>query len=158
MQKQVYHVKASAPHAACERFLYVISYVFTARLRWLDATMKPVLIFIFLIHKACGYRSPNSDSSFYCDSVLNKEYTAKSVETKEEYACWLRRYKQRDVAQCLDRMSNHRSEKYTNPSKDINNHFIFVGDSRVRQQFYSFRRVIPLVTLVDAHKVKVDFI
>ena len=125
---------------------FFYSNVFTARLRWLDAAMKFVCILIFLIRTACSYRSASSDSSLYCDSLLNKEYSAKSDGAKEDDECRLRRYKQRDVAQCLDRMAIHRSDLISK-TNGISNHFVFLGDSRVRQQFYSFCRVNIFFTL-----------
>ena len=104
--------------------------------------MKSVLVFIFLINIANIHgRLSSSDSSFYCDSVLNEEYFTKNAKEREE--CKFRRYNQRDVAQCLDQMATRRSDVILN-SNGIKNHFVFVGDSRVRQQFYSFCRVIIL--------------
>ena len=114
-------------------------YLFIAGLRCLVEAMKSVFILLLLVHKSHSYRSPNIDPSYYCDSVLNREHFTKSTDQKED-ACRFRRYSQRDVAQCLDQMAAHRSDAASN-SNHINNHFIFIGDSRVRQQFYSFCRV-----------------
>lgn len=105
-------------------FVSVYWCLFAVCLRRSNAAMKCVLMFLFLIQKACSQRPPSSNSSLYCDSALNKE--------------------QRDVTRCLDQIAIHNSDVISNRN-GINNHFVFLGDSRIRQQFYGFCRVIVLL-------------
>ena len=51
--------------------------------------------------------------------------------------CGLRYFKARDVASCLDNLLQRISSRSWL-------HFAFIGDSRIRQQFYNFLKVIDL--------------
>ena len=67
-------------------------------------------------------------NKLFCNSVLDE-----AILTTDK--CVLKEYKQPDVTECLNLLSKHRIS--TNQSNVI----YFVGDSRIRQQFFSFLKV-----------------
>lgn len=58
--------------------------------------------------------------------------------------CRLHQYQPRDVVTCLDYTNLHRK-----PSADRLVRFVFVGDSRARQQFFNLLKVL----IIDAHLI-----
>ena len=67
----------------------------------------------------------------YCDPVLNQT----------PLQCQLRTYRTEEAIKCFDILSVNRSAPF---------HLLFVGDSRTRQQFFSFQKVsFSLVVLGD---------
>jgi hypothetical protein len=72
--------------------------------------------------------STSAQNEFFCNSVLDE-----AILTTNK--CVLKEYKQQDVTECLNLLSEHRTS--TNQSNVI----YFVGDSRIRQQFFSFLKV-----------------
>ena len=69
-----------------------------------------------------------AQNELFCNSVLDE-----AILTTNK--CVLKEYKQQDVTECLNLLSKHRTS--TNQSNVI----YFVGDSRIRQQFFSFLKV-----------------
>jgi hypothetical protein len=65
-------------------------------------------------------------STMFCDSVLQQ-----NVQDMDS-ACQFRKYVKEDVVYCLNQMSAFSKKRLR---------FAFVGDSRMRQQFYSFLEV-----------------
>jgi hypothetical protein len=72
--------------------------------------------------------SASAQNELFCNSVLDE-----AILTTDK--CVLKEYKQQDVTECLNLLSKHRTS--TNQSNVI----YFVGDSRIRQQFFSFLKV-----------------
>ena len=92
------------------------------------------------------YRDENSTSSLCLDGLLNKNefnYTLKTTLEKEGWImmrpkkrCQLLHYDQKDVVQCLN------SALISLPlDGDRKLSFAFIGNSRIRHQFYSFMEV-----------------
>ena len=73
-----------------------------------------------------------------CENPLDR----RMIESKQ---CRLRLYDTSDVVSCVDSMSVHQNE--TSASRKGKLHFMFIGDSRIRQQFYSFFRVLYTVSI-----------
>jgi hypothetical protein len=65
-------------------------------------------------------------STKFCDLVLQQ-----NVQGMDS-ACRFRKYFTEDVVYCLNQMNSFSKKRL---------HFVFVGDSRIRQQFYSFLEV-----------------
>ncbi|KAK4010374.1 hypothetical protein OUZ56_019520 [Daphnia magna] len=59
--------------------------------------------------------------------------------------CWLRRYTVEHAVTCFDRLDSNRDKLETNPvlNRRKQLRFVFMGDSRIRQQFLNFIRLIP---------------
>ena len=99
------------------------------------------IIFLFIIAQFKDQLKCHAEETFAtCPQVLLK---TKVHETKE---CRFRRYRMENAASCLDRISTLSSNlaggipPYT---KNVKNHLVFLGDSRMRQQFYSFVKMLP---------------
>ena len=56
--------------------------------------------------------------------------------------CRFRQYRTENVVSCLDRISAF-SSNLTGGTRDVKKHLVFLGDSRMRQQFYSFLKMLP---------------
>ncbi len=64
----------------------------------------------------------------------NSAYGWTMISAKKK-ACRLYPYTARDVVNCIDSIHSSRN------SSDPLLHFVFIGDSRARQQFYNFLKV-----------------
>jgi len=71
--------------------------------------------------------SASAQNEYFCNSVLDEA-------TLTTNKCVLKEYKQQDVTECLNLLSKHRIPNQSNV-------IYFVGDSRIRQQFFSFLKV-----------------
>ena len=109
--ENMYHI----PQFARRRISYLENGVFAWKLE-ISVTITLTLLSSALAHK------------FFCNSVLDE-----AILTTDK--CVLKEYKQPDVTECLNLLSKHRIS--TNQSNVI----YFVGDSRIRQQFFSFLKV-----------------
>ncbi|XP_046457567.1 N-acetylneuraminate 9-O-acetyltransferase-like [Daphnia pulex] len=80
-------------------------------------------------------------------------------------SCHLTRYTQAEAVGCLDALYDHLTEKSSNkPNLNLLNnsrkrlHIAFVGDSRIRQQFHNFLKLIPDYDLIfDPNPIPLAF-
>lgn len=87
------------------------------------------LILIFVTQCVLVVSALNNDY-IYCDFPLRNNSADRKITE-----CQLRTYSQSDTVECVSRMTNH------SQFQDRQLHFSFVGDSRMRQQFYGFYKV-----------------
>ena len=84
--------------------------------------LVPVILMMTFVHLE------TLPDSLVCPFVLSKNLGSSE--------CELKKYEKSDAAQCWNFMSQAMS------SRGRKSHFYFIGDSRIRQQFQSFSKVI----------------
>lgn len=80
---------------------------------------------------------PNVTRSPYCIPILSRQNLDQQLGWDFKN-CQLKIYHVEDVVQCLTQISPNSPADFRNPLLNI----VFMGDSRIRQQFYSFIKVI----------------
>ena len=82
----------------------------------------------------------SSSSTVLCTAYANKQQEAAIMKGEDYFlannrdeSCALHTFKTRDVVACLEYLHRHSSRPWL--------HFAFIGDSRVRQQFYNLLKV-----------------
>ncbi|KAI9559240.1 hypothetical protein GHT06_016029 [Daphnia sinensis] len=78
----------------------------------------------------------NEDSHYEIEST--RVFSSDRLNSKTP--CRILQYKAEQVVACLDEL-NDLTKKYPNRREEL--HFAFIGDSRTRQQFFNFVRLIP---------------
>jgi len=78
----------------------------------------------------CSLEALQSELVRRCDYLLSANYN----DTIDDQ-CGVKRYQVENVADCLDQMA------LLEPYRNRQLHFAFIGDSRIRQQFYGFLEV-----------------
>ena len=94
--------------------------------------MKTVVMWLILIFVTqCVFVITALNNDYIdCDFPLRNNSADRNLTE-----CQLRIYSQSDTVECVSRMANH------SQFQDRQLHFSFVGDSRMRQQFYGFYKV-----------------
>ena len=89
-----------------------------------------------------------SDQDYFFSKLARKSSNDKLLESKTDpqYDCVLLPYKKKEVVTCLDSLyqeyiAKHSSKITTQNGKETKLNFVFMGDSRMRQQFLNFLRV-----------------
>ncbi|XP_046641005.1 N-acetylneuraminate 9-O-acetyltransferase-like [Daphnia pulicaria] len=84
------------------------------------------------------FRSLSLDGSLpICDKGLLE------IINYPQQSCQVKWYGKRDTAECLDAISGGRMMDGNTASPRKFLHFVFLGDSRIRQHFYNFLKLIP---------------
>ena len=75
-----------------------------------------------------------ADNLILKQSCVDKRFVGDGID------CPLHQYRPEDVVQCLDSMTH---KLHSSRFEKRQNHWLFMGDSRMRQQFYALIQLIP---------------